>query len=48
VASHIAIHFGEANDLERSGLVAAGLALFLLTFLVSLIARFIVVKTRSQ
>jgi phosphate transport system permease protein len=48
VASHIAIHFGEANDLERSGLVAAGLALFLLTFLVSLVARFIVVKTRSQ
>src|SRR5262249_36621121 len=35
IAAHIAVHFGEANDLERSGLVAAGLALFLLTFAVS-------------
>jgi phosphate transport system permease protein len=42
VAAQIAIHFGEANDLERSALVAAGLALFLLTFAVNLGARFIV------
>lgn len=42
VAAHIAVHFGEANDLERSALVAAGLALFLLTFAVNLGARFIV------
>ena len=44
VASHIAVHFGEATTVERSGLVAAGLALFLLTFAVSLVARFIVVR----
>jgi phosphate transport system permease protein len=44
VAAQIAIHFGEATPLERSGLVAAGLALFLLTFLVNIAARFIVVR----
>lgn len=42
VAAYIALHFGEAGDLERSGLVAAGLALFLLAFAVNLIARLIV------
>ncbi|HUI48932.1 MAG TPA: phosphate ABC transporter permease subunit PstC [Acidimicrobiia bacterium] len=44
VAAYIAIHFGEAGPLERSGLVAAGLALFLLTLAVNLGARFIVVR----
>jgi phosphate transport system permease protein len=39
VAAHIASLFGEATPLERSGLIAAGLALFLLTFLVNLVAR---------
>jgi phosphate transport system permease protein len=42
IAAWIAIHFGEANSLERSGLVAAGLALFLLTLVVNLLARVIV------
>jgi len=45
VAAYIAIHFGEANDLERSGLVAAGLALFLLAFAVNFLARVIVKRT---
>jgi phosphate transport system permease protein len=44
VASHIAVHFGEATAVERSGLIAAGLALFLLTFAVSFAARFIVAR----
>jgi phosphate transport system permease protein len=42
IAAWIAIHFGEANSLERSGLVGAGLALFLLTLVVNLVARVIV------
>jgi phosphate transport system permease protein len=45
IAAFIAIHFGEATDLERSALVAAGLALFLLTFAVNFLARAIVVRT---
>jgi phosphate transport system permease protein len=44
VAGHIVVHFGEATPLERSGLIAAGLALFMVTFLVSLGARFIVAR----
>jgi phosphate transport system permease protein len=48
VASHIAIHFGEATPLERSGLVAAGLGLFLLTLVVNLVARLIVVRKAVQ
>jgi phosphate transport system permease protein len=44
VASHIAVHFGEATSVERSGLIAAGLALFLMTFAVSFAARFIVAR----
>jgi phosphate transport system permease protein len=47
VAAHIAIHFGEASSLERSGLVAAGLALFVLTFAVNFGARLIVAR-RTQ
>jgi phosphate transport system permease protein len=42
IAAHIAIYFGEAGPLERSGLVAAGLALFLLTLVVNLVARMVV------
>ena len=42
IAAEIATKFGEAGDLERSGLVALGLALFLLTFVVSFFARRIV------
>ena len=46
IASLIAIHFGEADAIERSGLVGAGLALFLLTFVVNIGARRIVARTR--
>jgi phosphate transport system permease protein len=42
VAALIATKFGEAGELERSALVAAGLALFLLTLAVNLLARRIV------
>ncbi len=45
VAAWIAIHFGEANPLERSALVGAGLALFLLAFVVNFLARLIVGRT---
>jgi phosphate transport system permease protein len=48
VAAQIVIHFGEATPLERSGLMAAGLALFLVTFAVSLGARFIVTMRASS
>jgi phosphate transport system permease protein len=42
IAAYIAIHFGEANSLERSGLVGIGLALFMLTLVVNVIARLVV------
>jgi phosphate transport system permease protein len=42
VAGLIATRFGEASAIERSGLVAAGLALLVLTFSVSLLSRYIV------
>jgi len=42
VAGLIAVRFGEATPLERSGLIAAGFALLVLTFTVNLIARRIV------
>jgi phosphate transport system permease protein len=48
IAAHIATSFGEAGPLERSALVAAGLALFLLTFLVNFLARMIVVRTVGE
>jgi phosphate transport system permease protein len=46
IAALIATRFGEASALERSGLVAAGLALFLLTFAVNFVARSIVRRTK--
>jgi phosphate transport system permease protein len=45
IAAWIAVHFGEANASERSGLIAAGLALFLLAFAVNFFARLIVRRT---
>jgi phosphate transport system permease protein len=42
IAALIATRFGEAGAIDRSGLVAAGLALFLLTLGVNLLARRIV------
>jgi len=47
IAAYIAIHFGEAGSLERSGLIAAGLALFLLTFAVNFLARLIVKRAAT-
>lgn len=44
VAGLIAIRFGESSNLERSALVAAGLALLVLTFSVTLISRRIVAR----
>lgn len=44
VAALIATQFGEASDAGRSGLVAAGLALFLTTFAVTILARTIVAR----
>jgi phosphate transport system permease protein len=46
IAPHIAIKFGEAGELERSGLLAAGLALFAITFFVNLLASRIVSRSR--
>jgi phosphate transport system permease protein len=47
IAPLIAIRFSEASSLERSALIAAGLALFLLTLAVSLIARRIVARSAA-
>ena len=47
VAAHIALRFGEAGELELSGLMAAGLALFGLTLLVNTFASIIVNRSRS-
>ena len=47
VAALIATHFAEASPLERSGLVAAGLALFLVTLVVNLAAQRIVSRSAS-
>ena len=46
IASLIFLKFPEATPVERSGLVAAGLALVLLTFGVSLLSRVIVNRKR--
>lgn len=48
IAGLIATKFGEAGSLERSGLVAAGLALFLLTLAVNIGARRIVGRAAWQ
>jgi phosphate transport system permease protein len=45
IAALIATKFGEAGSLERSGLIAAGLALFLVTLAVNMLARRIVGKS---
>ncbi|WP_426573597.1 phosphate ABC transporter permease subunit PstC [Aquihabitans sp. McL0605] len=46
IAALIATRFGEADSIERSGLVGAGLALFILTFVVNIGARRIVARTK--
>jgi len=47
IASMIAVKFGEAGSIERSALIAAGLALFMVTLVVNLAARRIVARSRS-
>jgi len=47
VASHIALSFGEADEFGLSALIAAGLALFVLTLIVNMIASFVVSRSRS-
>lgn len=47
IAALIALRFGEASDLEISALMAAGLALFLLTLVVNAFASVIVSRSRS-
>ena len=46
ISALIATKFGEASGLEISGLIAAGLALFVLTLGVNLVARAIVARSR--
>jgi phosphate transport system permease protein len=47
VAGLIANNFGEAGDVQRHALVAAGLALFVITLLVNIVARVIVRRGRG-
>ncbi len=47
IAAHIVLSFGEASDLQRSGLIAAGLVLFAVTLVVNLIARGIVDRQKT-
>jgi phosphate transport system permease protein len=48
VAGLIANNFGEAGPLQRHALVAAGLALFVITLLVNLAARIVVNRRRPR
>jgi phosphate transport system permease protein len=47
IASHIALRFGEATDLELSGLMAGGLTLFAVTLAVNAVAQVVVSRSRS-
>jgi phosphate transport system permease protein len=47
IAQLIATRFGEAQGMEVSALVAAGLVLFLFTLVINLFARRIVARARS-
>jgi phosphate transport system permease protein len=47
VASMIALKYGEANDFSMSALMAAGLALFVLTMIVNFTASTIIARSRS-
>jgi phosphate transport system permease protein len=46
IASWIATNFDGSSPLDRAGLVAAGLTLFLITFVVNMAARIIVVRSQ--
>lgn len=47
IAAHIVLAFGEADDLQRSALIAAGLVLFGLTLVVNLAARAVVARHKT-
>jgi phosphate transport system permease protein len=47
VSSLIALHYGDASDFGMSALMAAGLALFVLTLVVNFTASSIVARSRS-
>ena len=47
ISSLIALRYGEASQFELSGLMAAGLVLFLITMLVNFVAGFIIQRSRS-
>ena len=47
VASLIALRFGDASDFGLSALMAAGLALFVLTLIVNFTAAAVVARSRS-
>jgi phosphate transport system permease protein len=47
VAAMIALRYGEANDFTMSALMAAGLALFLLTMVINFTASTIIARSRS-
>jgi phosphate transport system permease protein len=47
ISALIAVKFGEAGSLERSALIATGLALFMMTLVVSLVARRIVNRSAA-
>jgi phosphate transport system permease protein len=48
IAALIVTRFGEASPLERSALIAAGLALFALTFAINLVSRTIVARSAKD
>ncbi|MBF4462740.1 MULTISPECIES: phosphate ABC transporter permease subunit PstC [unclassified Rathayibacter] len=47
IAAHIALRYGEASPFAMSALMAAGLALFLLTMLVNFTASTVIARSRS-
>lgn len=47
IAAHIALRFGEADSLTLSGLMAAGLTLFVFTLTVNFLASIVVGRSRS-
>ena len=47
IAANIAAKFNDANDIGRSTLIATGLALFLITLLVNMAARWIVARRKD-
>jgi phosphate transport system permease protein len=47
IAAHIALRFGEATELELSGLMAGGLTLFAVTLCVNALAQVVVSRSRS-